>query len=81
MAAVNIPTDKKAAVITVNVDDGTIIDIQGINGAIQNRITLEELTRSYATKGVGYDTIAWIIHAHSSPGCVRIIGGTVIELC
>jgi hypothetical protein len=82
MATVDIPTEGKAAVFTINVETGEIIDIQGINGAIRHdNMPLDELTRSYGKTGAGYSTVAWITHTHSSPGCIIIIGRTPVKIC
>jgi hypothetical protein len=81
MTAVNIPTDGKAAVITLDVETGLIIDIQGINGAVPDNMPLDELTRSYGKMGAGYATVAWIMYTHSSPGCIQIIGNTPVKIC
>ncbi len=71
----------KLAVITIDLDSGKIVNIEGKNGAEVREMQEGELTCCHGQSGAGYDTVAWIVHSHSSPGCVRLIGGSLVKVC
>jgi hypothetical protein len=73
-------TSNKAVVITIEVDTGSVVDIQPINGAVISEFNQGDLTNIYKENG-WYKTVAWIAHSHSSPGCLRLIGGSLVKVC
>lgn len=76
-----VATTNKAAVITVDLDTGHIIGVEGINGAQVLPMEPDELPTLYGQTGTGYDCIGWLVHSHSSPGCLRLIGGSLVKVC
>lgn len=76
-----VETKDKAAVITVDVETGRILGVEGINGAQVVEMSPGELQQAYGQTGAGYDCVGWIVHSHSSPGCLRLIGGSLVKVC
>jgi hypothetical protein len=76
-----VETKEKAAVITVDVETGRILGVEGINGAQVVDIPPGELLETYGQTGAGYNCVGWIVHSHSSPGCLRLIGGSLVKVC
>jgi len=72
---------QKLAVITIDVDSGELINIEVKNGAQKYDMQEGELKAVHGQVGAGYDTVAWIVHSHSSPGCLRWIGGSLVKIC
>ena len=71
----------KAAVITVDIETGHIVSVEGINGAQVVPMKDGELTTIYGQNGAGYDCVGMLLHSHSSPGCLRLIGGSLVRVC
>ena len=71
---------QKLAVITIDVDSGKVISIEGRNGAQVSEMAEGELKVIHGQTGA-YNTVAWIVRSHSSPGCVRLIGGSLVKVC
>jgi hypothetical protein len=72
---------QKLVRITIDIDNGKVLTIEGINGAQVSDMPEGELKDTHGAAGAGWDTIAWITHSHSSPGCVRLIGGSLVKIC
>jgi hypothetical protein len=75
------PLTQKLVRITIDIDNGKVLTIEGINGAQVTEMPEGELKQTHGQTGAGWDTIAWICWSHSSPGCVRLIGGSLVKIC
>jgi hypothetical protein len=74
-------TTKKAAVITIELDTGHIVSVEGINGAEAREMPLQDMATVYNQTGAGYNCVGWIVHSHSSDPCLRVIGGSLVRVC
>jgi len=75
------PTKEKAIVMTIEVESGKIVEILPINGAERREMQEGELKEAYANFGAGFDTVCLVIRSHNSPGCLRVIGGSLVKVC
>jgi hypothetical protein len=72
---VNVPTNQKALVITVEIDSGQIAGVQAINGGtINNNPNAADIAIGHGSAN-GFKHVASIFFSHSSPGCLYYFAG------
>lgn len=78
---IEVPTNEKAMVITIEIDTGKVAGVQGINGAKIN--DMPDIKRIEEIHGgtVGFRHSGTAYHSHSSPGCVYWFAGSWREGC
>ena len=76
-----VPTNQKAVVITVTIDNGKVVDVQAINGGtINNNPSGADVSNDHGS-GNGFQHVASIFLKHSSPGCLYWFGGSWRQGC
>jgi hypothetical protein len=72
---VEVPTNRKALVITVEIDSGQIAGVQAINGGtINNNPNAADIAIGHGSEN-GFKHVASIFFSHSSPGCLYYFAG------
>jgi len=78
---IEVPTDVKAMVITVEIDTGRVAGVQGINGAVINNVPDAKLIEGDHGGTVGFRHCGTAFYSHSSPGCVYWFAGSWRQGC
>jgi hypothetical protein len=74
-------TKEKAIVLTIEVESGRIY-YRPINNAEPSDIkTVDQIRAAYGNFGAGFDTVCLIVRSKSSPECLQLIGGSLVNVC
>jgi len=71
----------KLAVITVNVNTGKVVSVEGLNGAVKtDPVPQQEIDDAY-NNAVEFRHVGAAMFTHSSPGCLYWWQGRWIKVC
>ena len=77
---VNVPTNQKAVVITVEIDSGRVAGVQAINGGTIQTPTPADVEGKHQGLN-GFKHLTTIYFSHSSPGCLYWFAGSWRQGC
>jgi hypothetical protein len=70
----------KLAIITINLNNGKVVDVEGKNGAVKSEPTPQEIENAY-NSGAEFRHVGAAMFTHSSPGCLYWWQGRWIKVC
>ena len=70
----------KKAVITINLNNGKVENVEAINGAVKSEPTSQELENIY-NSDAEFRHVGAAMYTHSSPGCLYWWQGRWIKVC